>query len=66
MRKRYVGGFAVIQLEGQWWAVFLVNPEEEKDRYMLTSPFSKKAEAEHFKAEFQRLAGHTLVFKKEE
>ena len=55
----------IIRLEGQRWAGSLVNPEEEKDRYMLTAPFSKKAEAEHFKVEFQRLAGHTQVFKKE-
>jgi hypothetical protein len=48
--------FKVIQLEGAWWAVFLVNPKDAKDRYMVTSPLDKKSDAEHFKAEFKRIA----------
>jgi hypothetical protein len=47
--------FKVIQLEGNWWAVFLVNPQDPKDRYMLTSPLDKKADAEQFQAEFIRI-----------
>lgn len=47
--------FKVIKLEGDWWAVFVVNPDNEKDRYMLTSPLDKKKDAEHFRDEFSRL-----------
>ena len=47
--------FKVIQLEGRWWAVFLVNPQHPKDHYMVTSPLPKKSDAEHFRREFERI-----------
>jgi hypothetical protein len=47
--------FKVIQLEGNWWAVFLVSPIDENDRYMITSPLDKKSDAEHFRREFTRI-----------
>ncbi len=47
--------FEVIQLEGKWWAVFLVNPDNPKDRYIVTSPLDKKTDAEHFRREFIRI-----------
>lgn len=48
--------FKTIKLEGEWWGVFIVNPTNEKDRYLLTSPLDKKKDAEHFQTEFTRLA----------
>lgn len=47
--------FETVKLEGEWWAVFLVNPNDAKDRYMITSPFEKKSDAEHFESEFKRI-----------
>lgn len=48
--------FKTIKMEGNFWGVFLVNPKDEKDRYLLTSPLDKKQDAEHFEKEFQRIA----------
>lgn len=48
--------FQVIKLEGSWWAVFLVSANNPKDRYMLTSPLDKEADAMHFQSEFYRIA----------
>ncbi len=48
--------FEVIKLEGEYWAVFLVNPIDTKDRYMLTSPLNKEKDALHFKHEFERIS----------
>jgi hypothetical protein len=53
--------FTVIKLEDSprsttpYWAVFLVNPKDETDRYMLTSPLDKQADADHFQREFVRI-----------
>ena len=47
--------FEVCKLEGEWWAVFLVNPCNPTDRYMMTSPLDKKSYAEHFVNEFNRI-----------
>jgi hypothetical protein len=44
-----------------WWAVFLVNPNDEKDRYMVTSPLDKREQAEHFQKEFTRIQGTSLL-----
>ena len=49
--------FKVIKLEGNWWAVFIVNQNDEHDRYMVTSPLDKKKDAENFCSEFKRLVG---------
>ena len=46
--------FKIIKLESDWWAVFLVSVRDEHDRYMVTSPVTKK-EAEHFYDEFLRI-----------
>lgn len=46
--------FKVEKLQGDWWAVFIVNKNDEKDRYMLTSPL-KGHEAQHFMEEFYRI-----------
>jgi hypothetical protein len=48
--------FEVINLEGGWWGVWLVNPNNPADRYLLTDTFNKRADAEHFKSEFERIA----------
>jgi hypothetical protein len=47
--------FKVIKLEGNFWAVFLVNTHNEKDRYMMTSPLDKEADALTFLREFNRI-----------
>ena len=49
--------FQTIKLEGNWWAVFLVNGANPKDRYMLTAPLDKQKDADHFRDEFIRIAG---------
>ena len=51
--------FKTIKLEGDWYAVFIVNPKDEYDRYMVTSPLEKKSDAERFEREFTRIAGYT-------
>ena len=38
-----------------WYGVFIVSPTKTADRYLLTSPFDKKAYADKFCAEFKRL-----------
>jgi hypothetical protein len=48
--------FKKIKMEGTYWGVFLVSPENEKDRYLLTSPLNER-DAQHFLEEFQRIAG---------
>jgi hypothetical protein len=48
--------FQVLKLGERYWAVFLVNPKNDKDRYIMTSPLDKRQEAEHFKSEFERIA----------
>ena len=56
--------FKKIKLEGKYWGVFIVNPSDEKDRYLLTSPLDREQDADNFVAEFQRIAGHKLVWGK--
>jgi hypothetical protein len=48
--------FKVVKLEGDWWGVFIINPKDEKDRYLVTSTFDKLKDAEHFASEFNRIA----------
>lgn len=48
--------FKKIKLEGKYWGVFLVNPYDEKDRYLLTSPLDNEKDADHFVGEFARIA----------
>lgn len=48
--------FKTIKLEGNWWGVFLVNPDSEKDRYLVTGTFDKQKDADHLRDEFSRLA----------
>lgn len=48
--------FQVIELDqSKWWAVFIVNPKDISDRYLVTSTFSKKGEAVHFCSEMNRI-----------
>jgi hypothetical protein len=51
-----------IKMEGKYWGVFLVNPSDAKDRYLLTNPLDREDDADHFVGEFQRIAGHKLIF----
>ena len=57
--------FKKIKMAGNYWGVYLVNPQNEIDRYLLTSALDKEDVADSFVAEFQRIAGHTLVFGRE-
>ena len=41
---------------GTYWGVFLVSPENEKARYLLSSPLNER-DAQHFLEELQRIAG---------
>jgi len=47
--------FEVVKMEGEWWAVFLINPVDSTDRYMVAGTFDKKSYAEHFVNEFNRI-----------
>lgn len=47
--------FKKIKLEGNYWAVFVVNRKNEKDRYMLTSPLDRESDADNFVMEFDRI-----------
>ena len=44
-----------IKMEGKYWGVFLVNPHDPKDRYLLTSPLDRESDADHFVDEFTRI-----------
>jgi hypothetical protein len=50
-----MSNFKVVQMEGTHWAVFLVNPNDPNDRYILTSSLESESEAEHFRQEFGRI-----------
>jgi hypothetical protein len=41
------------------WGVYLVNPNDDTDtdKYLLTSPLDREAEAERLRQEFERIAG---------
>jgi hypothetical protein len=42
-------------MQGDYWGVFIVNPQDVKDRFLLTSPLDKKSDADHFVDEFTRI-----------
>jgi hypothetical protein len=46
--------FKVIKLDEDFWAVFLVNRYNDKDRYMVSSPLEEK-DAERFLHELNRI-----------
>ena len=48
--------FQTLKLEGEWWAVFIINAMDAGDRYMLTSPLDTKRDADKFCDEFKRIA----------
>lgn len=50
-----MSNFKVVQMGESNWAVYLVNPNDPKDRYMLTSSLNSKSEAENFRREFERI-----------
>ena len=52
MRKR----FQTLKMEGKYWGVFLINPNDPTDRYLVSSPLDKQSEAESLAAEFNRIA----------
>lgn len=51
--------FQTIKMQGEYWGVFIINPADDKDRYLLTNPLDKKSDAANFAREFNRIA---LVF----
>jgi hypothetical protein len=48
--------FKKIKMGGNFWAVFLINPKDENDRYMVTCTMDKEKDVDHFVAEFERIA----------
>jgi hypothetical protein len=48
--------FQTIKMEGTYWGVFLMNPNDTNDRYLVTSTFDEEREAESVAAEFNRIA----------
>lgn len=55
--------FRVVKLEGDWWGVFLCNPANDKDRYLVTSTFNIESTAQHFADEFNRIVNDCLDYK---
>ncbi len=47
-------------MAGEYWGVFIVNPNNPQDRYLLTSPLSQ-SDAEYFRGEFARISAETKV-----
>lgn len=45
--------FETVKMEGNWWGVFLGTSDA---RFLVTSTFAKKSEADHFTEEFNRIA----------
>jgi hypothetical protein len=48
--------FQKIKMEGNYWAVFLVNCNNHEDRYLVSSSFDKESEADELTSEFNRIA----------
>jgi len=53
--------FEIRQRSDELWMVFLVNPDDPKDAYAVSSPLSKR-DAEYYLEEFNRIAA--IVSKK--
>jgi hypothetical protein len=51
-----MSAFHVLKMAGEYWGVFLVNPNDQQDKYLLTSPLDRQSDAEHFRDEFERLS----------
>ena len=50
--------FQVMRMAGEYWGVFIVNPNDPQDKYLLTTPLSQ-SDAEYFRGEFARIAAET-------
>ena len=48
--------FRTIKMESMFSGVFIVNPSDPDDRYLVTSPFDKNQDAEQLATEFNRIA----------
>jgi hypothetical protein len=48
--------FRTINMAGSYWGVFLVNPNDNRDRYLVSSTFDREQDAENIAAEFNRIA----------
>ena len=48
--------FRKVKMEGLYWGVFLVNPNDDSDRMLVSSTFEKEADAENCAAELNRIA----------
>jgi hypothetical protein len=58
--------FLKIRMEGDYWAVFLVNPKDASDRKMVSSTFETERDAADCAADLNRIveAAATVVEKK--
>ena len=52
--------FKVIKMQGDWFGVFIVNKNNEKDRYLVSSTFDKEKDAQHFAKEFNRILADSI------
>jgi len=48
--------FHKLKMEGSYWGVYLVNPIDNADRYLVSSVFDVEADAENIASEFNRIA----------
>jgi hypothetical protein len=47
--------FRKIKMEGSYWGVFIVNANDNADRYLVSSTFDNERDAETLAAEFNRI-----------
>ncbi len=48
--------FQKVKMDGNYWAVFLVNPNDASDRYLVSGTFEREQDADHFVNEYNRIA----------
>jgi hypothetical protein len=48
--------FQKVKMAGLYWNVFLVNPNDDSDRMLVSSAFDKEIEAENCAKELNRIA----------
>jgi hypothetical protein len=54
--------FHKIKMEGSYWGVFIVNPNDNTDRYLVSSTFDKEHETETLAADLNRIAEGAAKF----
>jgi hypothetical protein len=48
--------FRKIRMEGSYWGVYIVNSNDNADRYLVSSTFDSECDAENLASELNRIA----------